>query len=145
MNVEGDLLEKTVPGSVQVSGSDSDEAKEEAYRAFAGGNVRVLVIKPKIGAWGLNWQHCSDIVTFASHSHEQFYQSVRRCWRFGQQRPVTVDIVSTEGEEGVRHSMKRKAEMADHMFSQLVAEMRRAECQSRKRNDIVDVELPSWA
>jgi hypothetical protein len=58
----------------------------------------VLVIKPKIGAWGLNWQHCNHVVTFATHSYEQHYQSVRRCWRFGQTRPVTVDVVATEGE-----------------------------------------------
>lgn len=144
LNAEGDRLEKAIPGCRQVKGADSDEAKEEAYSAFESGQVRVLVIKPKIGAWGLNWQHCADVVTFASHSWEQFYQSVRRCWRFGQARPVTVDIVSTEGERHVRENMQRKAEAMDHMFSELVAQMRHALQISRGVTDSEDVEMPPW-
>jgi hypothetical protein len=93
LNVEGDQLEKAIPGCVQVKGATSDEAKEEAYYAFSSGAVRVLVIKPKIGAFGLNWQHCNHVVTFATHSYEQYYQAVRRCWRFGQDKPVKVDII----------------------------------------------------
>ena len=57
----------------------------------------MLVTKPKIGAWGLNWQHCNHMTFFPTHTYEQYYQAVRRCWRFGQTRPVLVDIVTTEG------------------------------------------------
>ena len=78
LNDEGDLLERLIPDARQVSGKDSDDAKEEAYDAFSTGILRVLVTKPKIGAWGLNWQHCANVVTFASHSYEQYYQAVRR-------------------------------------------------------------------
>lgn len=144
MNAEGDLLEKLIKDSVQVSGSDNDEAKEEAYEAFGSGQVRVLITKPKIGAWGLNWQHCSDVVTFASHSYEQYYQSVRRCWRFGQTRPVTVDIISTDGETRVRDSMIRKAAAADKMFAELVRHMRDATYIGNTINDSEKVEAPSW-
>ena len=123
LNSEGDILEKTIPGSVQVAGANTDEEKEDAYSAFGAGQIRVLIIKPKIGAWGMNWQHCAHVVTFASHSYEQYYQSIRRCWRFGQTQPVTVDIISTEGEHHVRESMVRKSAAADVMFENLVAQM----------------------
>ncbi len=123
LNIEGDSLARMIPNSVQVKGADSDEQKEEAYRAFGSGEIKRLIIKPKIGAWGLNWQHCNHVVTFASHSYEQYYQSVRRCWRFGQKSPVTVDIVATEGERRVQENMARKAAAADHMFTELISHM----------------------
>lgn len=144
LNAEGDLLEELIPGAIQVAGSDDDDAKEEAYRAFAAGEARVLVTKPKIGAWGLNWQHCSDIVTFATHSYEQHYQAVRRCWRFGQTRPVTVDIISTEGEVHVRESIRRKSAAADAMFAQLLQHMKDAQHIEQVNTDRVSVEVPSW-
>lgn len=144
LNVEGDRLTKLIPGAVQVKGGDSDEAKEEAYDGFASGAVRVLVTKPKIGAWGLNWQHCNHVVTFASHSYEQYYQSVRRCWRFGQKRPVTVDVISTEGEVKVRESMERKSRAADEMFSRLAAHMNESVRHQRRGAAHVEMERPQW-
>ncbi len=123
LNDEGDLLEKMIPDCVQVSGATSDDAKEEAYTGFAEGSIRVLVIKPKIGAWGMNWQHCAHVVTFASHSYEQYYQAVRRCWRFGQERRVVVDRIAAEGEVHINENMRRKADAADRMFTALVARM----------------------
>ena len=144
LNIEGDALVKAIPGSRQVRGADSDDAKEEAYRDFASGATRMLVIKPKIGAWGLNWQHCAHVVTFASHSYEQYYQSVRRCWRFGQSRPVVVDIVSTEGEQHVRANMARKADAADKMFSELVTHMNTALHVARRQDMTGTIEVPAW-
>ena len=85
LNPEGDLLEKIVKDAVQVSGKDSDEKKEEILTAFSNGQIKRLVTKQKIAGWGMNWQHCSHMTTFPSHSFEQYYQGVRRCWRFGQQ------------------------------------------------------------
>lgn len=126
MNDEGDYLEKIIPGSVQVAGRHEDDEKEKRFNMFADGSARVIVIKPKIGAWGLNWQHCNHVVTFASHSYEQYYQSVRRCWRFGQKNPVTVDIIASEGEQRVRDNMSRKATQANKMFSELVLHMNHA-------------------
>jgi hypothetical protein len=144
LNAEGDLLEQLIDGCTQVAGADADDDKEEAYRAFASGDIRCLVTKPKIGAWGLNWQHCADVVTFATHSYEQYYQSVRRCWRFGQTRPVTVDIVSTTGEVHVRDSLRRKAAQADVMFTELVKHMQDGARIASTTNGVSRVEVPSW-
>lgn len=144
LNAEGDLLAEMIPDCEQISGSDSEEEKERKLSSFATGELICLVIKPKIGAWGLNWQHCSDVVTFASHSYEQYYQSVRRCWRFGQKRAVTVNLICTDGEVDVVKNLRRKAQNADRMFSSLVTEMNRAiairsaGCGDKKE------EVPTW-
>lgn len=144
LNDEGDRLSKMIPDGRQVKGGDSDEEKEEAYDAFAKGELRVLVIKPKIGAWGLNWQHCAHVVTFASHSYEQYYQSVRRCWRFGQEREVVVDLVATDGEKGVKDNMRRKSEAAARMFTELVGHMNDAMRLDRGARFTERVEVPTW-
>lgn len=144
MNDEGDQLEKIIPGARQIAGRTPDEEKEEIYADFAGGKQRVLIIKPKIGAWGLNWQHCAHVVTFASHSYEQFYQSVRRCWRFGQKRAVKLDVIATIGEAGVIGNMLRKAEQADAMFANLVANMGHAKTIVRPDSGQKAVEVPTW-
>jgi hypothetical protein len=141
---EGDLLGRMIRDGRQVSGSQSDEQKEEAYEAFSSGQLRVLIIKPKIGAWGLNWQHCAHVVTFASHSYEQYYQAVRRCWRFGQDRRVTVDLVATEGERGIKENLHRKSEAADRMFTELVAHMGDALRLDRGPQFEHSVEAPAW-
>lgn len=143
-NPEADLLEKIIPGSRQVAGRTPDEQKVRTYEDFANGSLRVLVIKPKIGAWGLNWQHCNHVVAFASHSYEQMYQSVRRCYRFGQTRPVTFDLVATEGEELVIGNVKRKADQAAKMFEKLVQEMTRAVRVERENIYTKKAEVPAW-
>lgn len=144
LNEEGDRLAELIPDAVQISGADADEKKEEAFLAFARGDVRVLVTKPKIGAWGLNFQRCAHVTFFPSHSFEQYYQGVRRCWRFGQKRPVRVDVVTTEGERGVLANLKRKAEAADKMFSALVAEMNNALTIKRDNRATVKEAIPAW-
>lgn len=144
LNPEGDLLEKVIPDAVQVSGKDSDDAKERKLIDFAEGRARVLVTKPVIGAWGLNFQHCNHMTFFPSHSFEQYYQGVRRCWRFGQKRPVTVDVITTEGEQRVLKNLQRKAEQADKMFLNLVAEMNNV-LRIDRTNDFTKEEvIPSW-
>ena len=144
LNEEGDLLQKLIPDSVQVSGKDKDAAKEQRLIDFAEGKTRVLITKPKIGAWGLNFQICNHITYFPSHSFEQYYQSVRRCWRFGQKRPVTVDIVLTEGERRIMENLNRKRQQAEQMFANLVAEMNNSLSIERKQYNTKTVELPSW-
>lgn len=144
LNDEGDLLEKLIPGAVQVSGDDSDEVKEERLMGFEDGDIRVLVTKPKIAGWGLNFQQCSHVTFFPSHSYEQYYQGVRRCWRFGQKNPVTVDVVTTEGELDVLKNLQRKAGQADRMFSNLVAEMNNALHITSTDNATTKEEIPSW-
>jgi hypothetical protein len=144
LNPEGDLLAKLIPGAVQVSGSDDADRKEEALLAFSRGEIRVLVTKPKIGAWGLNWQHCARMSFFPSHSYEQYYQAVRRSWRFGQKRPVVVDIVTTEGGRHALDNLQRKADQADRMFTALVSHMGQAMAVRRSTPYTVDVRVPSW-
>jgi len=144
MNREGDVLESMIPDARQVAGKTPDEEKIDIYNDFADGNLRAVIIKPKIGAWGLNWQHCSHVITFASHSYEQYYQSVRRCWRFGQKRPVQLDVIATEGEKRVITNMRSKAARAENMFSMLVSEMKSAERVETKDEYTKKEEVPSW-
>jgi len=144
LNDEGDLLERLIPGAVQVAGHETDDAKEEKLLAFASGQARVLVTKPKIGAWGLNFQHCAHVTVFPSHSFEQYYQGVRRCWRFGQTRPVVVDIVASTGAAGIRDNLQRKARAADAMFSALITHMHDAERIARGRAYPHPAQVPAW-
>lgn len=144
LNDEADLLERLIPDAEQISGSTPDDRKEEIYEAFSSGQLRGLVIKPKIGAWGLNWQHCAHVVTFASHSYEQYYQAVRRCWRFGQKNPVTVDVVASEGEAGIKENLSRKSKNADRMFAALVSQMNNAVKIDRAKYQKNKLEIPSW-
>ena len=144
LNKEGDTLARLIPGAVQVSGSDEPEAKEEKFMSFASGQTRVLVIKPRIGAFGLNWQHCAHMTFFPSHSFEQYYQAVRRSWRFGQTRNVVVDIVTTESGHDVMLNLQRKAAAADEMFSRLVAHMSNAMRVARKNDFSKTAEAPQW-
>lgn len=144
MNTEGDLLEKTIAGAKQVSGGDSDEEKEESFLAFESGEIRVMVTKPKIGAFGLNWQHCSHMTFFPSHSFEQYYQGVRRCLRFGQEKTVRVDVVTSEGESGVMKNLQRKARQADEMFTVLVKEMSNELMINNKTEFKKKEEFPLW-
>lgn len=144
MNAEADKLEEVIPDATQIAGRTPDEQKIERYEAFADGSLRVLVIKPKIGAWGLNWQHCNHVVTFATHSYEQYYQCVRRCYRFGQERTVRLDVVATKGEIRVLGNMRRKAEKASAMFDALIREMNNATQITQDDLYTNESELPSW-
>lgn len=144
LNIEGDLLTGLIDGAVQVKGSDSVDHKEEALHAFSQGQIRILVTKPTIAGWGLNWQHCHRMTFFPSHSYEQFYQAVRRCWRFGQTEPVRVDVIITEGGLEVMKNLERKAEQADRMFDALTAHMRDALKIQRSADYTNTVEVPSW-
>jgi hypothetical protein len=144
LNDESSLLTKLIPGAVEVSGSDSPDEKEAKLVGFSRGDIRVLVTKPVIGAWGLNWQHCNQMTYFPNHSYEQLYQAVRRSWRFGQQRPVTIDLVTTEGGLNALASIERKSAQADQMFDALVTHMSSAVGIARGTTYSTPVEVPSW-
>jgi len=144
LNDEGDMLEQMIPDAIQVSGKDSDAAKEEKLLAFSSGQARVMVTKQKICGWGLNWQQCHHTTIFPSHSFEAYYQSIRRFWRFGQAHPVKVDIVTTEGELGVLKNLQRKAAQADRMFSNLVAEMNASLAIDRASRFPIEQESIPW-
>lgn len=144
LNPEGDLLEEIIPDAVQVQGSDPPEVKEERLTAFSRGQIRTLITKPKIGGFGLNWQHCNRMTFFPSHSFEMFYQAIRRCWRFGQKREVIADIITGEGENRVLANMQRKEKQASEMFSALVAEMTPYQRNGKAPERKMKVEVPEW-
>jgi superfamily II DNA or RNA helicase len=144
LNDEGDLLERLIPDAKQVSGKDTDESKEQKLVDFSQGKYRVLITKPKIGAWGLNWQHCNHMIIFPSHSYEQYYQAVRRFWRFGQKRPVQVDLIYSKGYKGVVENLSRKQSQADKMFTMLVQEMNNSLTISTQKNFNKTEDLPTW-
>lgn len=144
LNDEADLLERLIPDSRQISGANSDDEKEELFEAFRTGQLRALITKPRIGAFGLNWQHCAHMSFFPSHSYEQYYQAVRRCWRFGQTRQVVVDVISTAGESDVMANLQRKSAAADRMFASMVQEMSFASHMRPRVDTAVQVSVPSW-
>lgn len=124
LNDESKLLTNLIPDCKEVSGSMSDEEKEEVLIAFSSGELKRIVTKPKIGAWGLNWQHCSNTAVFPSHSYEQYYQLMRRFYRFGQKDEVNAHIIISEGEMGILSNLRRKQQQSDEMFSRIVAHMK---------------------
>jgi hypothetical protein len=142
-NNEGDLLEKLIPDAVQIHGRQTNDEKEERLIAFSEGKIRGIITKAKIAGFGLNWQHCNHMTMFPSHSFEQYYQSVRRCWRFGQTRPVTVDMVTTNGLRSVMRNLQRKTDSANTMFTSLVRFMNDS-IRIKSKPYSSKMEAPSW-
>ena len=124
LNDESAALAKAIPGAVEVVGSDSAEFKTAAMMGFSAGDHRVLVSKPSICGWGMNWQHCANVVFVGlSHSYEAYYQAVRRSWRFGQKRPVNVYVITSTAEGAVVANIERKEQQAMEMFDNIVQHM----------------------
>jgi hypothetical protein len=144
LNDESSLLAKLIPGAVELTGSDSVEAKEDKLAGFSTGAIDFLVTKPKLGALGLNWQHANRMTYFPSYSYEQYYQAVRRMWRFGQTKPVQVDAITTPGGKRILASLHRKSRQADAMFTSLVAHMNNAQRLDRTDLYTKELELPQW-
>ena len=144
LNDEGDLLEQLIPDAVQVAGKHTDDEKEDRLLAFAENKIRVLITKAKISGFGLNFQNCHHTTFFPSHSYEQYYQGVRRMWRFGQVNPVVVDIITTKGEIDVLKNLQRKAAQADQMFSKLVGYMNHALSVDSSRTYDKQERIPQW-
>lgn len=122
-NAETEALCKLIPGAVEIAGPDTPETKEQRLADFAAGRIRVLVTKPSIAGWGLNWQHCARMAFVGvSDSFEAYYQAVRRCYRFGQQREVHVHLFSSRLEGAVLANLRRKEHDARAMGESLAAE-----------------------
>lgn len=131
LNDEGRALAELIPGSVLVEGAGSPDEKAAALEAFADNQVRVLITKPSIAGFGMNFQHCARMVFCGlGDSYEQYYQAIRRCWRFGQQRPVQAHVVLSEPEDVIYTNVQRKErearELGDKLIEQ-IAEFERAE------------------
>ena len=144
LNAEADLLTELVPGAVNLSGADKDEVKEQKFAAFRSGEIKYLVTKPKIAALGVNWQHCAACTYFDDYSYEQYYQAVRRFWRFGQKRDVTVYQIGTTSLANVAKSRKAKAQKADKMFAAMMDHMTAAQARKKIFGNGRKVEIPTW-
>ncbi len=124
LNVESRALAGRLRHAVEISGADSYAEKRAAVESFLRGETRVLVSKPKILGFGLNFQHCHQMAFVGlSDSYETYYQCIRRCWRFGQRQPVDVFVVVSEAETGVVQNVRRKEAAADALSRELLAEM----------------------
>jgi len=153
LNDEADAVEKEIKDSVQVKGSDSIDKKKENLVAFTNGEVRVMVSKVSICGFGMNWQKCNRMVFLgASHSYEQTYQAIRRCWRFGQKKPVDVYVISADTESSIMENFRRKEEdaekMAEEMVSMvkesLVSEIRGSSKEWNDYSPSKEIKIPEW-
>jgi superfamily II DNA or RNA helicase len=118
-NDEGDLLQELDKTAYQIKGSMNIDKKEEIILAFSKGEIKKLITKPKMTAFGLNWQHCGHTVYFPTFSYEQYYQAIRRFWRYGRTEKVTADIVYTDGQKRIIDSMEAKMYKANKLFDKL--------------------------
>ena len=153
LNTESEALKRAIPDAIEVKGSDSNEHKEDAMLGFMDGKYRVLVSKPSICGFGMNFQHCSDMVFVGlSHSFEQYYQAVRRCWRFGQTKPVDVTIITSDLEGAVKANIERKERDAEQMIQEMAEYTRditRRNVRATVRevteyNPTVRMKIPDW-
>ena len=141
LNDEGDALEDIIPDAIQISGKDSDESKESKLIDFINGGSRVLVTKPKIGAWGLNMQNCHNTVYFPDHSFEYFHQAMHRHQRYGQKHRVNLHLVMSESHQEVVDNLSRKAIAAERMFDRLCLAINGVDLNTYGDKEM---ELPSW-
>jgi hypothetical protein len=148
-DLESDALKSRLPGAIEVRGSLDADEKERRLGLFADGSFRVMITKPSIAGMGLNWQHASKVAFVGrSFSYEAWYQAVRRCWRFGQTKPVDVHLIVAEGEDQIGRVIDRKAEAHAEMKEAMIAASRRAiAAKSEVRKRYVpkfNGRLPSW-
>lgn len=122
LNAESDALLASISGAIEIRGSDSNDDKESRLIAFSEGRARVLITKPSIAGFGMNWQHCANMAFVGiTDSFESYYQAVRRCWRFGQTKPVHVHVFASEIEGAVVENLRRKEKLAAQMAAELSA------------------------
>jgi hypothetical protein len=121
LNDESDLLSELDPDAVEIHGGMSLESKEEALVSFAKGEIKRLITKAKMTSMGLNWQHCCHTVFFPTYSYEQYYQAIRRFWRFGQTKDVACEMVISEGQERVMDALQQKTAKAIELYENLVS------------------------
>lgn len=153
LNDEADAAERAIAGAVQVAGSDDPETKADRLLAFSRGQTRALVTKAKIAGFGMNMQRCSRMIFLgASHSYEQTYQAVRRCWRFGQTRPVDVHIIRAETEGAIVANFRRKEADAERLSEEMVSRVRASMRQEiggtskewNPYNPQIEMAVPAW-
>ena len=153
LNVESNLIAKSIPGSVEVCGNDTPEHKTNSMIGFSEKKIRVLVSKPSICGFGMNWQQCHNMIFVGlSDSFEQYYQAVRRCWRFGQTKEVNVYVITADTEGAVVANIQRKERDFEEMLHGMIAatqnitagNIRRTTREQRKYNANTKMKLPEW-
>lgn len=153
LNEESEKLSAAIKDAVEVKGSDKPEHKKKSLLGFASGDVRVLVSKPKIAGFGMNWQNCNQMIFVGlSDSWESYYQAIRRCWRFGQDKDVHVHVVSADTEGAVIDNIRRKDEnnkilgesMLNHMKSFMDKEIFSASTEKTEYNANQKMGIPQW-
>lgn len=153
LNDESSKLKSLIPGAVEIRGSDTPQDKADRLRGFTDGSIRVLVTKPSIAGFGLNWQGCHNMIFVGlSDSYEMMYQAIRRCYRFGQANTVNVHIVTSTAEGAVRENIERKerqradmtAEMVRHTKEILRKEIRGTTRDVIEYNPQVEMKIPAW-
>lgn len=142
---EADALTKRIPDAVEVRGSHKESLKRERLKAFTNGEIRVMVTKPEIGGFGLNWQHCHNMTYMAGFSFERWYQAVRRLWRFWQQHEVNVYLMMSEIEESIKRTFDRKMQQHADIGAELCREIKEASVSGPSRYEAEKaMEVPSW-
>lgn len=153
LNAEADELRRIIPDAVEVRGTDDPDVKAGRLNKFTIGEIRRLIVKPSIAAWGLNWQNCHNMIFVGlSDSFEMMYQAIRRCWRFGQKHPVNVYIITSDAEGAVKENIERKekqaaemtAEMVNHTKEILEEEIRGTVRISIPYNPQIEMTIPEW-
>jgi len=153
LNEESKQLNKMIPNSVEVKGSDKPSHKEQSIANFISGDNQTLISKVKIFGFGLNLQHCHNMIFFGlSHSYEALYQAIRRCWRYGQKHPVNVHIIVTDMERPIVENIQRKHEQAEVMSIEMIKQMAdftkeeitKTIRQTSEYNAKKQIKLPSW-
>jgi len=152
LNDESTGTARLIADAVEVTGSDPVETKREKLLAFSRGEHRVMVTKPSIAGFGMNWQHCARMVFIGStHSFEQYYQAVRRCWRFGQTQPVDVYVIRTDADDAITSNLARKIAQFDAMGAEVADSVRDHQLESLRgirpgapETATVTTRIPAW-
>jgi hypothetical protein len=142
-NNESEILRVSDRDAVEIIGSQSIDKKEEILLAFANGEIKRLITKAKITSMGLNWQHCNHTVFFPTWSYEQYYQAIRRFWRFGQTNDVVCDMVISDGQTRVLEALQQKTEKAIQLHKKLTENVNKSFTHITKDFN-KQITLPSW-
>ena len=142
-NEESELINKLDKDSVEIRGSQSIDRKEEILMAFANGEIKRLITKASMTSFGLNWQHCNHTVYFPTYSYEQYYQAIRRFWRFGQKNEVTVDLVISDGQKLVMESLEKKTQKAIELYQNLTKNVNSTFTQKKEKQKN-NIKLPTF-
>lgn len=153
LNIESEALKNAIKGSVEVKGSDTQEHKEKSMLDFAEGKIKCLVSKPSLCGFGMNFQVCNKMAFVGlSDSFEQYFQAVRRCYRFGQKKPVDVYVITSQAEGAVVKNIKRKeseamvmiSSMVEHTKNFVIENMAKSVKLDRTYNPTRDMDLATW-